>query len=190
MVLRRPPSSMPPPRGGDRAPTNIAEGLTMLADLVGQALEQGTSELSRAVQMPLSRVMPGLSEDRGMIDASLRVRTVEAASTTTSTAASPSGRDEGRAAASRAREPLVDVFDEGTEVVIAAEVPGCGIDDVDIAIDDDGAGLTLTANGPRGYRRHLPLPEVVDPDPIEKSCKNGVLNLRLVKHPLEAEPGA
>ena len=183
---RKPPSSMPPPRGGEAQPNTLVEGLTLLAGLVGQALERGTTELSRSVRIPFAGGLAGQGDDPGMLDATLRVRTYDVASAAAAAAAQadpPAAKasQETAAATSRMRDPLVDVFDEGPEVIVAAEVPGCGIEDVDIEIDADGAALTLTASGARGYRRELTLPAAVHPTPIEKSCNNGVLNLRLGK---------
>ena len=194
---RQPPSSMPPLKGGEPATSALVEGLTMLAGLVGQALDRGTTEISRSVRVPFIPGLTGHSDDRGTLDASLRIRTsdiagaglagaglagTDLAGTAEDIAAPDSTAGPGPAApAAQAREPLVDVFDEGAEVVVTAEVPGCGIDDVAIVIDPDGGALTLTTGGPRAYRRTLALPETVDPERIEKSCKNGMLNVRLGK---------
>ena len=190
---RQPPSSMPPPRGGEPATSALVEGLTMLAGLVGQALEHGTTEISRSVRVPFVPGLTGHSDEPGMLDASLRIRTAEMATAAGDVrspgpgAASPPAASAASAApAAQAREPIVDVFDEGAEVVVTAEVPGCGSDDVDIALEADGQALTLTAGGPRAYRRTLALPEPVDPERIEKSCKNGMLNVRLGK----SDPGS
>ncbi len=174
-----PPSSMPPPRGSSAQSSLLLEGLTLLAKMAGQALEQGTTELSRSVRVPLGGGSGAAGEGPGVLDASLRVRSCSeaaAAATDDSTA-----RSRESAPQTRLREPLVDVFDEDSEIVVAAEVPGCGIEDVDVSIADDGYSLTLTAKGVRGYRRHLALPASVDPTPIEKSCNNGMLNVRLGK---------
>ena len=189
---RPPPSSMPPPRGGEPGTTALVEGLTMLAGLVGQALERGTTEISRSVRVPFLPGLTGASltdqgQEPGMLDASLRIRTADMATAAENIAPrGPAAGPATAAPAAQAREPIVDVFDEGAEVVVTAEVPGCGIDDVDIALEADGQALTLTAGGPRAYRRTLPLPEPVDPERIEKSCKNGMLNVRLGK----SEPGS
>lgn len=174
-----PPSSMPPARGGSAQSSLLLEGLTLLAKMAGQALEQGTTELSRSVRVPLGGDSGTAGDSPGVLDASLRVRSCsEAAAAATE---GNSVRSKEPTAGSRLREPLVDVFDEDSEIVVAAEVPGCGIEDVDISIDEDQRGLTLTAKGVRGYRRHLTLPAPVDPTPIEKSCNNGMLNVRLGK---------
>ncbi|WP_375594097.1 Hsp20/alpha crystallin family protein [Algihabitans albus] len=183
MTNRRPPSSMPPFRGDSGQSSLLLEGLTLLAKMAGQALEQGTTEISRSVQVPLSGGRDRAEGGPGVLDASLRVRTCSEAAGSERTRASTEAGE--TMAASRMREPLVDLFDEDDEIVVAAEVPGCGLEDVDITVEDGGRELTLTARGIRGYRRRLPLPAAVDPDRMEKSCNNGMLNVRLGKSDLD-----
>ncbi|WP_162906908.1 Hsp20 family protein [Algihabitans albus] len=183
---RTPPSSMPAARGNAAQSSLLLEGLTLLAKMAGQALEQGTTELSRTVQVPLSGASGSTDDNPGVINANLRVRTCSEAAGGNLESTPARGKEPGPA--SRLREPLVDVFDEDKEIVVAAEVPGCGIDDVDVSIDVDGRGLTLTAKGVRGYRRHLILPASIELEPIEKSCNNGMLNVRLSKRSSEPEP--
>ncbi|MGP1256162.1 MAG: Hsp20/alpha crystallin family protein [Kiloniellales bacterium] len=179
MTNKRPPSSMPPFRGDSGQSSLLLEGLTLLAKMAGQALEQGTTEISRSVQVPLSGGRDRADGGSGVLDANLRVRTCSEAAGNQRAGAS-AGETE-TVTTSRMREPLVDLFDEDDEIVVAAEVPGCGLDDVDISIEADGRALTLTARGIRGYRRRLALPAAVDPDRMEKSCNNGMLNVRLGK---------
>ena len=45
------------------------------------------------------------------------------------------------------REPLVDVFDEGEEIVVVAEVPG--VQEKDIHLEVNGDVLALSATGPK-----------------------------------------
>ena len=193
---RRPPSSLPPPRSSDRPPSVVAEGLTVLADMIGQALEKGVTEVSRTLKAPFGGGLPGSEDEGGMLDASLRVRTVEAASAASSerwqasTGSSGTAGSQPPADGPQMREPLVDVFDEGSEIVVAAEVPGCGLEDLDIVLDADGTGLTVTASGARGFRRRVALPAAADPVRMESSCKNGVLEVRLNKSDVDPDPAA
>ena len=193
---RRPPSSIPPPRSSDRPPNVVADGLTLLADMIGQALEKGVTEVSRTLKVPFARELAGSDDEGGMLDASLRVRTVEAATAGSDARwhapGRPSGTDGGQpvADAPQMREPLVDVFDEGAEIVVAAEVPGCGLEDLDIALDADGTGLTVTASGARGFSRRVALPAAADPARMESSCKNGMLEVRLNKSDPDPDPAA
>ena len=193
---RRPPSSIPPPRSSEGPPNVVAEGLTMLADMIGQALEKGVTEVSRTLKAPFAGGLAGSDDEGGMLDARLRVRTVDAASAETDerwqSRRSSSGTGDSHPVADgpQMREPLVDVFDEGSEIVVAAEVPGCGLEDLDIVLDDDGTGLTVTASGARGFRRRVALPAAADPVRMESSCKNGVLEVRLNKSDADPDPAA
>jgi HSP20 family protein len=78
------------------------------------------------------------------------------------------------------REPLVDVFDEGAEVVVVAEVPG--VQEKDINLDLEGDVLALSATGPkRKYEKEVLLPAPVDPATRRQSYQNGYLELRFKK---------
>jgi HSP20 family protein len=92
--------------------------------------------------------------------------------------------------------PAVDIFEQGDDLVIRAEVPGLEKDDVDISIENN----TLVLSGERkreaefderdAYRlersfgvftRSFILPITVDCARISASYKNGVLELTLPK---------
>lgn len=77
------------------------------------------------------------------------------------------------------REPLVDVFDEDQEIVIAAELPGVSDEEIHIEIHDDV--LSLETSGERKYAKEVLLPAVVDATSLQKTYKNGILELRLKK---------
>ncbi|RMB12381.1 Hsp20/alpha crystallin family protein [Eilatimonas milleporae] len=186
-----PKSSMPPPRprpsvgpvsANSSQPGALVDGLTMLADMIGKALEHGTTEVSRSVQVPFTPFAGDRSDTPGGLEASLRVRTCAAAAAASGDARGEAGEAIGGGDAdTQIRSPLVDIFDEGEEIVVAAEVPGCGLEDIAIDVDADGRGLTLTTQGARGFRRHFSLPATIVPDPMETSCKNGMLEVRLSK---------
>ena len=77
------------------------------------------------------------------------------------------------------REPLVDVFDEAQEVVIAAELPGVSDEEIQIEIQDDV--LSLGTNGERKYAKEILLPAVVDAASLQRTYQNGILEIRLKK---------
>jgi HSP20 family protein len=74
------------------------------------------------------------------------------------------------------REPLVDVFEEEEEIVVAAELPGVNEDEVSIEIEDDI--LSLKTTGERKYEKEILLPAAVDAESLRKTFKNGILELR------------
>ncbi|MGV1005990.1 MAG: gas vesicle protein GvpH [Candidatus Nanopelagicales bacterium] len=87
--------------------------------------------------------------------------------------------DEG-AVVSDTREPLVDIFDEGDEILFVAELPG--VKDVDIELVVRGDVVELTASGPvQKFWCETLLPASVDAEPTSRECENGYLQVRLVK---------
>jgi HSP20 family protein len=77
-------------------------------------------------------------------------------------------------------EPLVDVLVEEEAVVVVAELPGVEKEDIYLYASKDD--VTIQVDTPqRKYQKELPLPEEVDPKPVQTSYKNGVLMVRFEK---------
>lgn len=76
-------------------------------------------------------------------------------------------------------EPLVDVFEEGDEVVVTVELPG--VLENDILIRTDGEGLVVKTIGRRRYAKEVRLPAPVVDGSFRKTCHNGVLEIRARK---------
>jgi HSP20 family protein len=88
--------------------------------------------------------------------------------------------------------PLVDVFENGCEILILADVPGARADDLSIHLDrgmlvveatgsfrlGDGS-LVACEFAPVRYRRALRLQAEIDVDGITASLKDGLLSVRL-----------
>ena len=77
------------------------------------------------------------------------------------------------------REPLVDVFDEGQEIVVTAELPGASEGEIKIDLQEDV--LTIKSEGERHYAKEVPLPARVDGGSLQKKYNNGVLEVRARK---------
>jgi HSP20 family protein len=77
------------------------------------------------------------------------------------------------------REPLVDVFDEAGEIVLVAEMPGANEEDVTVELHGDV--LALETSGERRYAREVLLPAAVDPESMQKTFRNGILEVKLKK---------
>jgi HSP20 family protein len=75
------------------------------------------------------------------------------------------------------REPLMDLFDEGAELVIVVELPGVAEDEIALAVAD--GALQISTSGLRRYARSLHLPEGPWADQISKSYRNGMLEIRI-----------
>jgi HSP20 family protein len=74
------------------------------------------------------------------------------------------------------REPLVDVFEEEQEIVLVAELPGVGEEEVEVEVNEDI--LSIKTTGGRKYEKEVLLPAAVDAESLQKSFKNGILELR------------
>jgi len=75
-------------------------------------------------------------------------------------------------------EPLVDVLDENDHVLVLAEMPGVG--DEDVTLDLVGDILTLHAErGSKKYHKEIVLPREFKSDSMERNCHNGVLEVKL-----------
>ncbi len=77
------------------------------------------------------------------------------------------------------REPLVDIFDEGAEILIVAELPGVSATQIQVDLKDDI--LSITTTGERRYTKEILLSAAVDPDSLQQTYTNGILELRLRK---------
>jgi HSP20 family protein len=90
--------------------------------------------------------------------------------------------DSGRTEVQEVREPMVDVFEEEDHVLVLAELPGIGKDDVKIAVKDDV--LTIAAErGEKKYRKEVLLPYCISKEKIQITCNNGVLEIKCSKQP-------
>lgn len=83
-------------------------------------------------------------------------------------------------------EPPVDVFDEGQQVTVVADVPGVSLDDLDLKIQGRVFSLSTKPTARRSYRKELRLEVDVDPDSLKATCNNGALEVRVLKR----RPGA
>ena len=98
--------------------------------------------------------------------------------------------------------PAVDIFEQGDDIVLKAELPGIDADDVDIRVENN----VLTLRGERKFEsevkredchrveraygtfsRSFTLPNVVDTEKIKADYKDGVLQVTLPQKE-EAKP--
>ena len=78
-------------------------------------------------------------------------------------------------------EPPVDVFDEGQQVTIVADVPGVSLEDLELRVEGNAFSLSTKTTARRSYRKELHLEAAVDPESTQATCHNGVLEVRLRK---------
>jgi HSP20 family protein len=90
--------------------------------------------------------------------------------------------------------PAIDVVEKSDEIVVYCDLPGIKKEDVDLSI----AGSVLTIKGEKkketdkgksyrdetwsgSFQRTISLPEIVDPNKVDASMKDGVLSISLAK---------
>ncbi|MDR3473948.1 MAG: Hsp20/alpha crystallin family protein [Devosia sp.] len=152
---------------------SLFKGLGDLVGMLGNLVEAGEQQVSRTGEFKVK----GLGDKaQGVYGVSVRMGIggephLERFGNIRSTSEGPEVVD--------VREPLIDVFDEGAEIVIAAELPGAT--ESAIHIDINGDILALSSSGERRYAKEILLPSPVDAASLRKSFKNGLLELRLKK---------
>lgn len=111
-------------------------------------------------------------------------------------------RDQGQVASSseqtrpdRAFTPAVDIYETTDELVLLADLPGVGRDDLNINLDNnvltieglvknetgDGESVLLNEYSTGRYWRQFTLNEIVDQSKVEAKITNGELRLTLPK---------
>jgi HSP20 family molecular chaperone IbpA len=89
--------------------------------------------------------------------------------------------------------PAVDIYETPEELVLMADLPGVGKDDLEVRVEEDVLTIrAVTKHSPPGetiwqefelpnYFRQFELSEAIDQDKISADFKNGVLVLHLPK---------
>ncbi len=151
----------------------LFKGLGEFLDLVSDMTDKGQDAVTRSGQFQVR----GLGEKaRGVYGFSVRLGTegIPHVERFGNIRASEEGAE-----IADVREPLVDVFDEGEEVVLVAELPGVTDGEIQIDVKDDI--LSLETAGERKYAKEMVLPSLVKAATLERTYRNGILELRLKK---------
>lgn len=152
---------------------SLFKGLGDFVGVLGKLVEAGEQQVERTGEFKVK----GLGEKgRGVYGVSVRVGLggephVERFGNIRSTREGPEVVD--------VREPLIDVFDEDTEIVVAAELPGVKEETIEVEVRGDV--LALSSSGERRYAKEVLLPSAVDAASMRRSFNNGLLELRLKK---------
>ena len=75
------------------------------------------------------------------------------------------------------RDPIVDLFDEGAQIVLIIEWPY--VDEAPIQIDLQDDVLSLNIGGEPPYATEILLPGLVNTSTVERTCRNGITEVRL-----------
>ena len=86
----------------------------------------------------------------------------------------------GKTVVDEIREPLVDVFEEQDHVLVVAELPGIGEEDVHVELEDDIVTL-FAEHGDKKYRKEVLLPQAFSADKMSRSCRNGVVEIKFTR---------
>lgn len=99
-------------------------------------------------------------------------------------------RRQGRLSVDQLSEPDVEVFEEGQAVVVLAELPGAGADDIEVQVNGDVLALSTRPSPPdwRRYHRELLLPFAVSSQRVQRAFRNGVLELQLQRASTDETP--
>ena len=90
------------------------------------------------------------------------------------------GKSTGRSVVHEIREPMVDVFEEADHVLVVAEMPGIGSDDVQVEIRDDVL-IIAAEKGDKKYRKEVLLPQSFSRENLKISCQSGILQVKCMK---------
>lgn len=78
-------------------------------------------------------------------------------------------------------EPPLDVFDEPGQVTVVADVPGVGLQDLDLHLEGNTLSISTKPVARRQYQKTVQLTAEVHPESMEATCRNGTLEVRLRK---------
>ena len=81
------------------------------------------------------------------------------------------------------RDPLIDTYEDGDQLVVVAEVPGVQKEDIELRAAPTELEILAESQdeGPkkRKYRKVVPLPQEINPDIAKARYQNGILEVRL-----------
>ncbi len=151
-------------------------GLTNLIEKLGDLAEKG-KDLQELKQFGDPGGIQGVY--------SFRVRTAQGGEQSGGVKVEPFGhvrKDErmGQATVQEVMEPLVDVFEEPDHLLVVAELPGVGPEDVKLELSDDVLIIAAERKTKR-YRKEVLLPASFASESMSNSCRNGVLEVKLAR---------
>ncbi len=98
---------------------------------------------------------------------------------------------QGKPEVNEIRDPLVDIVEEGDELLVVAEVPGVRKEDIVLSATE--MTLSIQANShdkERKYEKVVNLPTKINPNIAKARYTNGILEVRLQKVGSKKQPGS
>ncbi len=77
------------------------------------------------------------------------------------------------------RDPLVELFDEGDEIVVVIDWPYAAENQIQVEVQDDVLAVTIGGEFP--HTTELLLPAAVDPASLRRTHRNGMTEVRLTR---------
>jgi len=152
----------------------LFKGLGNLIELAGKVAEEG-GEIRH--EKAFTTKGPGGKELNGIFGVS--IRTLEGGRPVFETFGNIKKTAKGPVV-EEVREPIVDLFDEKGYIRLIAEVPG--VNEEGMSVELKGDILSLSATGTeRRYAKEILLPCPVKETSLQKSFRNGILEIKLEK---------
>jgi HSP20 family protein len=166
-------------RKGSSGVGGFIGGLTDLVDKLNQLAEKG-EQISRTGSFDLGRPAQEQRPLRGVYGLSVRMGLGGEPAKVEPFGNIRRHEESGDPIIEEVREPLVDVFDEGDQLMVLAEMPGVEARDVKVALE--GKEMELSAGrGEWRYRKRFELPSPADANTVKLSEKNGIVEIRCAK---------
>ncbi len=161
-----------PGSGPESGLGGIFSGLADLVEKLGDLAEKG-GELSRSGEV-------GSGETKGVYGFSVKVGLGGEGVKVEPFGNVAKDKKSGRSVVHEFREPMVDVFDESDHILVVAEMPGIGTEDVRLEITDDVL-IIHAEKGDRKYQKEIVLPRSFSREKLKMSCRNGMLKIKCLK---------
>lgn len=82
---------------------------------------------------------------------------------------------------SRSREPAVEIVETPARIFVTVEIPGAAKDDIDVLATDRTLEIRASGLDGREYAKVIDLPRPVNPDAVQATYTNGVLDITLLR---------
>ena len=150
---------------------DFLEGLNGLLELVTKLQDSGEDSLNKTGEFKTDSGVSGVY--------GVQIKTVQGGSPVFEQFGNIS-RKQGGPLLQDEREPLVDMFEDGNQITIVAEIPGASEETIIVTIEDHH--LTLSAScRDRKYRKEFNLPAAANSEPLKRSYVNGIFSIVIMK---------
>ena len=150
----------------------LFKGIEKLVDLAGKLEEKGG--MSKEGEFNLDHIRKGMKGVYGFT-----INTAGGGSPKVETFGNIKKTPEGPKV-DEEREPITDIFDEESEIVVIAEMPGIEETDLKIDLKEDILEISAASTS-RTYRKEILLPVKVLQSNLSHKFTNGILEIRIKK---------